>query len=120
MSYREVDSEGVLRIWSDDVERLYHTYDEAGVEILPPRAFTPEENLVADANQAREAAESAYKVRKAAVKLIVTDLVAEKNRVQLVIDKANASITGGDTKDVARAAKRIADAAIDLARLLTD
>ena len=34
--------------------------------------------------------------------------------------KANNQITGADTKDVARAAKRIADAAIDLARHVKD
>ena len=46
------------------------------------------------------------------------DLQAEKARAQVVIDKPNNTITGGDTKDVARAAKRIADATIDLAKFV--
>jgi hypothetical protein len=67
-----------------------------------------------------EAARAAHEAQRAVVKQIVTDLQAEKARAQLVIDKTNAQITGSDTKDVARAAKRIADAAIDLARFVQD
>lgn len=55
---------------------------------------------------------------RAAVKLIITDLQAEKTRCDAVIAKTNATITGADTKDVARAGKRIADAAIELARFV--
>lgn len=65
---------------------------------------------------AAQAAAAQYEADRLTVKAIVTVLQAEKARAQVVIDKANNAITGGDTKDVARAAKRIAAAAIDLAR----
>jgi hypothetical protein len=68
---------------------------------------------------AAEEAAAALTATRAAVKLIITDLQAEKTRCDVVIAKANNTVTGADTKDVARAAKRIADAAIDLARLVT-
>lgn len=57
---------------------------------------------------------------RTAVKAIINDLQAEKARADAVIAKANNTISGADTKDVARAAKRIADAAIDLARFVKD
>ena len=73
------------------------------------RPWTAEELAV-------QAAAAQYEADRLTVRAIITDLQAEKARAQAVIDKTNANITGGDTKDVARAAKRIADAAIDLAR----
>lgn len=65
---------------------------------------------------AERTAAAAYEAQRLIVKAIIVDLQAEKTRAQVVIDKPNNSVTGADTKDVARAAKRIADAAIDLAR----
>lgn len=67
-----------------------------------------------------EAVRTARAASRAAVKAIITDLQAEKARADAVIAKTTAQITGADTKDVARAAKRIADAAIDLARFVQD
>lgn len=117
----EVWEDGVLRqFWdADSTPRMYYEYDANG-NLTLEREFTVQENsstdyLIQDALNA-EAAQA----RRAAVKLIVTDLKVEKDRVQAVLDKTNAQITPSDTKDVARAAKRIADAAIDLARLLTE
>ena len=78
MSYQEYNENGVLKIWSDDETRLYHIYDDNGVEIGEPRAFTPEENTVADANAARDLAEAERNVLKAAVKLIITDARDER------------------------------------------
>ena len=49
---------------------------------------------------------------------IIADLKTEKARCDTVLAKDNSAITPGDTKDVARAAKRIADATIDLARFI--
>lgn len=49
---------------------------------------------------------------------VIVDLQAEKARAQSIIDKTNAQITPGDTKDLARSCKRIADATIDFARLV--
>lgn len=105
--------------YANDSTRKVYTFDDNGQQILE-RAYTAEENAAADAEAATLATQEAAAARKAVVKQIVTDLQAEKARVQPVIDKSNAQITGADTKDVARAAKRIADAAIDIARMLTE
>ena len=52
-----------------------------------------------------------------AVRAIITDLQAEKARAQVIIDAADST---KHEKNAARAAKRIADAAIDLARFVKD
>ena len=73
----------------------------------------------AEAELAAKAEQAAYAAQRATVKAIINDLRAEKARVQTVIDIPNATINTSPAphiKDVARAAKRIADAAIDLAR----
>ena len=78
------------------------------------RPWTAEE-LAAKAEQA------ANEALRATAKAIVNDLRAEKARAQTVIDTPNATINTSPAphiKDVARAAKRIADAAIDLARFV--
>lgn len=71
----------------------------------------------ADPNRAaREAA-------RATVRQVIDDLHAEKTRTQAIIDATNATINAAPAayiKDGARAAKRIADAAIDLARFVKD
>jgi len=115
----EIWENGVLRTRWDITSRTVSSWDANGV-LIEERPYTAAENASADAMVATEALNAAQKATRERVKLIVTELQAEKDRVQLVIDKTNANITGADTKDVARAAKRIADAAIDLARLLTD
>lgn len=112
------DENGILRQWADDVTRTVTDYDSTGTMVGQPRAYTPEENAAADSRAAEAAAGAAREATRAAVQAIVVDLQAEKARVQPIIDKANAQITGADTKDVARAAKRIADAAIELARFV--
>ena len=84
------------------------------------RPWTQAELAAQAKEEAREAARVEREATRAKVKAIIADLRAEKVRAQAVIDKTNASITGADTKDVARAAKRIADAAIDLARFVQD
>jgi hypothetical protein len=117
---RVVDGAGVVRRWWDDATRMFHEYDAAGVEVGEPRTYTPGENVAADVDAAEAAARAAYEAQRVIVRAIITDLQAEKDRAQVVIDKPNNQITGADTKDVARAAKRIADAAIDLARFVQD
>lgn len=111
-------TDSFLSEWKDDATRKVYTFAPDGTQ-SSIRDYTPEENAEADAAAAELAIQTESAARKAVVKQIVTDLQAEKARVQMVIDKSNAQITAGDTKDVARAAKRIADAAIDIARLLT-
>ena len=86
----------------------------AGVptRVWTPRPWTAEELTARDAQAASEA-------QRLTVKAIITDLRAEKTRAQAVIDTPNATIKTNPAPyivDVARAAKRIADAAIDLAR----
>ena len=86
--------------------------DGLPVRVWTWRAWTAEE-LAAQAEAA------AYEAQRLLVKAIITDLRAEKGRAQNVIDTANATINASPAshiKDTARAAKRIADAAIDLAR----
>ena len=91
----------------------------AHVAGVPTRQWTvrpwTEAELAANAEQA------AYAAQRATVKAIINDLRAEKARAQTVIDTPNATINTSPAphiKDVARAAKRIADAAIDLARFV--
>lgn len=77
---------------------------------------------VAEAEAASDQVEVVYAVRAAqgTVRQIITDLQAEKERAQTVLDKSNSEIGPGDTKTAARAARRIADATIDLARVIRD
>ena len=95
-------------VWESTVELV----DGLPVRVWTWRAWTAEELA------AQEAA-AAYEAQRILVKAIITDLRAEKARAQTVIDTANATINNSPApyiKDTARAAKRIADAAIDLAR----
>lgn len=81
-----------------------------------PRPWTADELAAKQAEADRE-------VIRTAIKAIVTNLRDEKSRAQTVIDATNAAIKsdpGPYVKDCARAAKRIADAAIDLARYVKD
>lgn len=87
------------------------------------RPYTAEENAAADARAAAEQAQAQREADRTAIRAIVTDLQAEKARAQAVIDATNAAINAGPApyvKDVARAAKRSADAVIDLARFVRD
>ena len=86
--------------------------DGLPVRVWTWRAWTDEE-IAAQEDAA------AYEAQRLLVKAIITDLRAEKGRAQLVIDAANSTINASPAShitDTARAAKRIADAAIDLAR----
>lgn len=110
---------GVLRERWDDTTRTYTAWNASGVQ-TSTRPYDAAENALADAAVASAAVAAARVANRAAVKLVITDLQAEKDRMDPVIAKTNAQITGADTKDVARAAKRIADAAIELARFVQD
>lgn len=124
MAIRNVEIDGVLRESWDDDTRFVTMRDASGV-ILPdyPRAYTPEENAIIDARIAEANAKTAREAQRTLVKAIVTDLQLEKDRVQPTIDATKATINadpGAYIKDVARAAKRIADANIDLAKFVKD
>ena len=102
----------------DDTTRTVTTYDETGA-VTSTRPYTDDENAAADAAVAEAAAQAQRKADRLAVRAIITDLQAEKARAQVVIDTPNSTIKTNPAPyvvDVARAAKRIADAAIDLAR----
>lgn len=119
MSAEVFDANKVLRERWDDTTRTYTAWNAAGVQ-TSTRPYTATENARADAEVAAAAVVAARAANRAAVKLIITDLQLEKDRMDPVIAKANASITGADTKDVARSAKRVADAGIELARFIQD
>ena len=101
-----------------DTDTTTHDESVALVNGLPVQTWTPRP-WTAEQLAARQAAAD-RKANRAAVKAIITDLQAEKARCDVVIAKPNNTITGADTKDVARAGKRIADAAIELARFVRD
>jgi hypothetical protein len=101
--------------WDDDT-RTYSKFTAPA----STRPYTAAENTAADARAVQAATAVTRAANRATVKLIITDLQAEKDRCDVVIAKTNAAITGADTKDVARAGKRIADAAIELARFVQD
>ena len=99
-----------------------HTSDPAPVALV---AGVPTQQWAVrpwtEAELAAKAAQSANEALRDTVKAIINDLRAEKARAQTVIDTPNATINTSPAphiKDVARAAKRIADAAIDLARFV--
>ena len=123
MSAWERFFDGELRERADDATRTVTTWDAAG-QVTSTRPYSPEENAAADSRAASEQAQAQREATRAAVRAIVDDLRAEKARAQAVIDATNATINAGPApyvKDVARAAKRIADAAIDdLARFVRD
>lgn len=111
----EQDAAGSVRRW-DRAARAVVDYDPAGVEVAR-RPFTTEENAAADAESARAAAQSQHEADRAKVCAIIADLRAEKGRAQAVIDDPNATPR---ERDLGRAVKRIADAAIDLARFVRE
>ena len=103
---------------ADTTEGTY-TGDVVVVDGLPVRVWTV--RPWAEAELAAKAEQAANEALRATVKAIINDLRAEKARAQTVIDTPNATINTSPAphiKDVARAAKRIADAAIDLARFV--
>ena len=110
--------DGILRERRDDTARTVTTYDETGA-VASTRPYTAEENAAADAAVAEAAARAQRVAGRLTVRAIITDLQAEKARAQAVLDTPNATIKSNPAPyvvDVARAAKRIADAALDLAR----
>lgn len=105
---------------ADDTTRTVTTYGPDG-EVTGTRPYTDDENAAADAADAQAAADAEHTATHDRVQAIVEDLKAEKARVQVTIDTPNATINAspaGYVKDNARAAKRIADAAIDLAKFV--
>ena len=108
----------ISKIAHDDASRTVTTYDETGA-VTSSRPYTADENATADSAIAEAAAQAQREADRLTVRQIVIDLRAEKARAQAVIDTPNATIKSNPAPyvvDVARAAKRIADAAIDLAR----
>jgi len=102
-----------------DTDTTTHDYSLTVVDGLPTQTWTPRP-WTADETAARaEAAE--HQATSDRVALIIDDLQAEKDRLQIIIDMTNADVNAnpaGPIKDSARAGKRIADAAIDLAKFV--
>ena len=106
------EEDGILVVEYDKVARI--RYDRiAGTS----RPFTDEENAIADDEATRVKAAADHAVNRATVNRIITDLKAEKSRADEVIGSTSA--TQEDKKN-ARAIRRVADAAIDLARFVKD
>jgi hypothetical protein len=104
----------------DPATRTVTTYDETGA-VVDQRPYTAEENAAADLDAAQAAEAAEHQATADRVALIIDELQAEKDRVQVTIDTPNATINASPAnyvKDNARAAKRIADAAIDLAKFV--
>lgn len=100
----------------DDDAQTVSTLDPDTGEVTSVRAYTEEEAAYPGGPALGVQQDVEHDATKDRVDTIIEDLKVEKDRLQVVIDKANAQIGPADTKDVARAAKRIADAAIDLAK----
>ena len=116
MTTRDVWAQGMTQVLRyDDQARTVATLDPDGV-LLDTRPYTDAENAALDAQTAAQALQVEHDTTKVRVDAIIEDLKAEKDRAQVVIDKPNAQITAADTKDLARAVKRLADANIDLAK----
>jgi hypothetical protein len=100
-----------------DTETTTHDESVTLVDGVPTQTWTEREWTTEELEvQDREEEHAATKSR---VALIIDELQAEKARVQPAIDASNATINSSPAayiKDNARAAKRIADAAIDLAK----
>lgn len=102
-------------IWDFANQLLFHTLEDGTTETRP---FTEAEIALIPELEAQNEVETSRETARLAIKAIITDLQVEKTRVEAVIAKTNSTVTGGDTKDVARAARRIADATIELARFI--
>lgn len=96
----------------NDSLRMVQVFDDNRA-LLSSRAYTPAENAEANARAVTAAEDAAREAARVAVKAIVADLKLEKDRVQPIIDTGS-----GDLLKLARAIKRVADAAIDLAKLV--
>jgi len=112
----DVYANGVLAQRWDDATR---TYTDFRTDPDTVRPYTTAENAAADALAAQAAQEVVHAATVTRVKAIITDLQAEKDRVQPAIDATNATINANPAtyiRDNARAIKRVADAVADLAR----
>ena len=110
-----------IDLHADDATRTVTTYDEAG-SVITSRPYGADENAAADDLVAIEAAQIARAEAAARVRAIVDDLQAEKTRYDEVIASSASTVAQLRSELVksARAGKRVADAAIDLARYVRD
>lgn len=111
----------IVQQW-DDATATYTERDLTGAVTLT-RPYNADETAAAAIRAAAAQAAADRATLRAAVKQIVTDLQAEKDRVQPTLDATAADINAAPAaylQDTAKAAKRIADAAIDLARFVKD
>lgn len=113
---------GILIQQWDDATATYTERDTTGAVTLT-RPYNADETAAAAIRAAAAQAAVDRAALHAAVRQIITDLQAEKDRAQIVLDATAADINAAPATyivDAAKAAKRIADAAIDLARFVKD
>lgn len=103
-----VEEDGVLVVEFDKVARVRRDLRTGAVE-----PFNAEQNALADMIVTQEEARFEHETTRAIIRQIIIDLQAEKARADEVINSPNAT---QDDKKNARAIKRTANAAIDLAR----
>ena len=109
------DMEGnPLVIW-DFTNNLRVEYASDGTTTT--RAFTPEELAEAPSIIASRDAKQAHEADRTTIRAIINDIKLEQDRVQTVLDNVNSTAR---EKDLARAAKRMGAAIIDLARFVKD
>jgi len=100
--------DNVLRERWDDTTRTYTAWDEDGVE-TENRPYSAEENARADA----EAHEQEQESNKSTIE---TNLEADLEAMQAVIDQENAALRDDpsqEVKDIARAVRRLIRMALD-------
>jgi len=110
--------DGVLTERWDDVARIYTDF-RPDPDVSRP--YTAEENQAADQAAADQAAAEEHAETTDRVRAIIDDLQVEKDKLDAVVETDSADINSspaGYVKDTARSAKRIADAAIDLAKFV--
>ena len=99
--------------WNAEL-RIVTFFDSEG-SVIGTRPYTDVENASADDALQWESENASHETTRSLVKAIITDLKAENDRAQAVIDDVAAT---RNEKNLGRAVKRIADAAIDLARFV--
>lgn len=111
------DAANVLRERWDDAARTFTAWDENGTQ-TEQRPYTAQENAEADARVQAETEQANEATLREQAAADLTALSASIDQLNLVVDKNNNAIGGGDTKAVAREARAIARATKRLTRLM--
>lgn len=115
----EVYVAGVVRERWDDTTRTYTAFNASGVQISS-RPYTAAENTQANAEAVNQTAQTNKVTLLTDAKADLAVLDSSVTALNVVIAKANNTIAGGDTKQVAQEARSIARATKRLVRLITE